>query len=247
MKIFHVDLHVHTVLSPCAELDMGAPDIVGKCIEERIDIIAITDHNAVENAMAVKKAAEGLPLEVIYGVEVQSFEDVHVLCYFSEWGRAKEFQGWIWNYLPPIGNVPEKFGVQLIIDEKNGIIGEVPRFLLQGINKTADEIIAKARYYDGICVLAHVDRDAFSYVSVLGFVPEDLEIGAVEVSRHISRSEALCWKRKVGGRPLIRSSDAHRLDDLKKEYATPVLLEKPTLEEITMAFHGVNGRKILWP
>lgn len=52
---------------------------------------------------------------------------------------------------------------------------------------------------------------------------------------------------KGWGRPLIRSSDAHRLDDLKKEYATPVLLEKPTLEEITMAFHGVNGRKILWP
>lgn len=61
MKIFHMDLHVHTVLSPCAELDMGAPDIVGKCIEERIDIIAITDHNAVENAMAVKKLLRVCP------------------------------------------------------------------------------------------------------------------------------------------------------------------------------------------
>ncbi len=101
MELFHIDLHIHTVLSPCAELDMGAPDIIGRCKEERVDIIAVTDHNSSRNSGAVKKAAEGSGVEVICGLEVQSSEDIHVLCLFPDPGRAallrhgstKAFQG----------------------------------------------------------------------------------------------------------------------------------------------------------
>jgi hypothetical protein len=247
MKVYYMDLHVHTVLSPCAELDMGAPDIVDRCIKEGINIIAITDHNAAKNSLAVKKAASGTGVEVIFGLEVQSVEDVHVLCYFEEWKETAEFETWVWDHLPPVDNIPEKFGMQLIIDERNRIKGQESKFLLQGITKTADEIIHKAKTLGGVCVLAHIDREAFSYMSVLGFLPDDLEVDAVEVSKYLTKAEVLDWKRKVKGRPVIRSSDAHRLSDLKKEHATPVLLESPTLEEIVMAFRGASGRKVLWP
>jgi len=226
---------------------MGAPDIVNRCIEEGINIIAITDHNAAKNSLAVKKAASGTDLEVIFGLEVQSAEDVHVLCYFGEWERAADFEAWVWDHLPPVDNIPEKFGMQLIIDEENRITGQVPKFLLQGITKSADEIIHRAKALGGVCVLAHIDREAFSYMSVLGFVPDDLQIEAVEVSKYLTKTEALDWKRKVKDRTVIRSSDAHRLSDLKKDYTTPVLLETSSLEEIVMAFRGVGGRKILWP
>ena len=31
---YFVDLHVHTVLSPCGELEMGAPEIIAQVIDQ---------------------------------------------------------------------------------------------------------------------------------------------------------------------------------------------------------------------
>ena len=57
-RLFRADLHIHTVLSPCGDLEMGAPDIVARALEERLDIIAVTDHNAADNCPAVIGAAK---------------------------------------------------------------------------------------------------------------------------------------------------------------------------------------------
>ena len=84
MKKFRADLHVHTVLSPCAEVEMIPPLIVQEALEHGIDIIAITDHNASANVAAVQKAALGSSLKVLAGIEVQSREDVHLLCLFEK-------------------------------------------------------------------------------------------------------------------------------------------------------------------
>ena len=54
---FSADLHIHTVLSPCAELDMGPINIVETARELKIDIIGITDHNAAGNVAAVMERA----------------------------------------------------------------------------------------------------------------------------------------------------------------------------------------------
>ena len=59
MKKYRADLHVHTVLSPCAEVEMIPPLIVQKALELTIDLIAITDHNASANVYAVQRAAAG--------------------------------------------------------------------------------------------------------------------------------------------------------------------------------------------
>ena len=55
MKEFRADLHVHTVLSPCAEIEMLPPLIVSEAKVRGIDLIAITDHNASANISAVQK------------------------------------------------------------------------------------------------------------------------------------------------------------------------------------------------
>ncbi|MGZ9235230.1 MAG: PHP domain-containing protein, partial [Anaerolineales bacterium] len=74
MKKFRADLHVHTVLSPCAAVEMIPPLIVQNALEHGIDLIAITDHNASANVRAVQKAAEGTSLTVLPGMEVQTRE-----------------------------------------------------------------------------------------------------------------------------------------------------------------------------
>ena len=41
LKPFWVDLHIHTLLSPCGELEMGAPEIVERAREAGLDVIGI--------------------------------------------------------------------------------------------------------------------------------------------------------------------------------------------------------------
>ena len=57
MKTFRVDLHTHTVLSPCGDLEMSPVNIVKKAKERGIDIIGISDHNSTLHAPLVKELA----------------------------------------------------------------------------------------------------------------------------------------------------------------------------------------------
>ncbi len=247
MRRYRADLHVHTVLSPCAELDMGAFDIVSRCRRERIDIVAVTDHNAAKNCKAVKEAAKESGLEVICGLEVQSSEDIHVICLFPDCDAATAFENWVWSLLPPVKNRPESFGYQLVIDKDNNIIEEVPFLLVQGIDATADETIVQAHKNGGVAVLAHIDRPVYSYVAVLGLIPGNLRVDAVELSGRLTKKEAFLWREKAAGRTIIRSSDAHRLDDIDRGKTTCFLLERPCFEEIAMALRNEAGRRVLWP
>ena len=80
LRTYLAELHVHTVLSPCAEVEMIPPFIVQEAIKKGICLIAITDHNASANVGAVQKAASGTGLTVLPGMELQTREEVHLLC-----------------------------------------------------------------------------------------------------------------------------------------------------------------------
>ena len=55
MRTVLADLHVHTLLSPCAEVEMTPHHIVMRAAEYGIGAVAITDHNASANVPAAKK------------------------------------------------------------------------------------------------------------------------------------------------------------------------------------------------
>src|SRR5512132_3787409 len=112
MKQFRADLHVHTVLSPCAEVEMIPPLIVQQALELEIDLIAITDHNASANVGAVQKAAEGTKLTVLPGMEVQSREDLHLLTIFESTDLLDAWQKEVDQVLPEKLNNPDFFGEQ---------------------------------------------------------------------------------------------------------------------------------------
>lgn len=52
---FKIDLHIHTCLSPCADLTMLPTTIVEYARERDLDGVEICDHNSVENVVAVRK------------------------------------------------------------------------------------------------------------------------------------------------------------------------------------------------
>src|SRR5512133_1166802 len=104
--ILRAELHVHTVLSPCAGVEMIPPVIVERALERGIHCIAITDHNASANAAAVRQAARGSGLHVLPGMELQTREEVHLLCLFDEIDQIEAWQAIVDESIPLLPNNP---------------------------------------------------------------------------------------------------------------------------------------------
>ena len=117
MKRFRADLHIHTCLSPCAELEMNPREIVEAARGKGIDIIAITDHNSAENVEAVRGAALGKGVTVLGGMEVTSSEEVHLLALFAEREQLLRMQDIVYENLPSGENDERLYGRQVIVNE----------------------------------------------------------------------------------------------------------------------------------
>ena len=244
-----VDLHLHSVLSPCADLEMGATEIVGKVRSEGISVIAITDHNHVANFKALRDAADqsGAPLLVLPGMEVQSMEDIHVVVIFPDEDGACEYKDWLWQKMPDIKNREEKFGYQLIIDMHGNIIDQEEVLLIQGAMRSVDEISLKALKMGCVVIMAHMDKPSFSYEAVLGPLPEDFLCDAIELSPVATENSIPAWSAKYSGRTLIRSSDAHKLDQISRHKCSRMKLGGLSFEEVAMALRHENGRGVAYP
>jgi len=250
LKQFNLDLHIHTVLSPCGDLEMGAPDIVAKAMETGIDALAVTDHNIVSNFPAVMGAAKdaGSGILIIPGVEVQTVEDIHIIALFPEYYNALAFQEWLHKGLNDFPNDPDIFGEQLQIDKDNSIIDEFGILLVQGVNYGIDEVIENIRSQEGLTILAHVDRPSFSYISVLGPVPDNLPVDALEISSNVDDSAEEEYCRSYPSRIFTRSSDAHFLSDITIENTTVMLLRELSFREIALAMDPCcRDRRIIRP
>ena len=242
MKRFRVDLHVHTVLSPCAEVAMIPPLIVQQALEQKIDLIAITDHNASANVDAVQKAAEGTGLTVLPGMEVQSREDVHLLTLFETLDALKIWQKEVDGALPEKHNNSDLFGEQFVVDETGAFLHSEPRLLLTSTHFSIDEIIGRVRELGGIVIPAHVERTTYGLLPTLGLIPEQWNLSALEISRRISPEKAVETFPALQKYSLIQNGDVHRLDEFLG--TTFLTLLSPALKEIEMAFKKISGRDV---
>lgn len=55
MSTVAIDLHMHSVLSPCGDMGMTPNNIVGMALLKEVDYIALTDHNTAKNLPALLK------------------------------------------------------------------------------------------------------------------------------------------------------------------------------------------------
>ncbi|ADE56811.1 MAG: PHP domain-containing protein [Aminobacterium colombiense] len=246
LRPYYVDLHIHTVLSPCGELEMGAHDIVSKARQEGIQIIAITDHNSALNVPAITKAAGGSPV-VIPGLEVQTAEDIHIVTLFRDCQVASDYQRWLWERMPGLRNRPEVFGDQLVISEKDDILDEEEILLVQGVGYSVDEVALEAKGRGGLVILAHIDRPSFSYTAVLGPIPSSFPADALEISWRCSSEEVEVFREEYPEWTFIRSSDSHWLRSLCVENCSVLLLAEPTFDEIAKAIRKEDGRCVIGP
>jgi predicted metal-dependent phosphoesterase TrpH len=244
IRPMRADLHVHTCLSPCGESEMTPRNIVRTCLEKKLDIIAICDHNSAENVNAVRKAAEGFELAVLAGIEITSAEEVHVLALFGDEEKVLVMQEYVYQHLLPGDNDENLFGSQVVCNEHDEVKTKVKKLLIGGTAIPVDQLIDRIHSIGGLSIASHIDRESYSLLSQLGMIPDDLKLDALEVSKN--KTVDMIRKEVAGTErfPLVTSSDAHRLEEIGQVSAT-LLLEKPTLDEIRMAFLGLHGRKII--
>ena len=205
MKKFRADLHVHTVLSPCAEVEMIPPLIVQKALALNIDLIAITDHNASANVSAVQRAAAGSNLKVLPGMEVQTREDVHLLCLFESLNELESWQAAVNESLPDTLNRAEFFGEQYVVDEHGEYIHTETRMLLTSTRFSIDDVFEQVNALGGLVIPAHVDRTTYGLFPTLGLLSENWPILGFEISCHTTPEKARATFPAIGNYSLIQN------------------------------------------
>ncbi|MHB1132379.1 MAG: PHP domain-containing protein [Chloroflexota bacterium] len=243
MEPYLADLHVHTVLSPCADDLMLPRSIVAAALRRKLSLLAIADHNSMENAGAVMAAAADTDLRVLAGMEVASREEVHVLTLFPDLASAQEWQEIVYRHLPPLVNNERAFGMQLLVTASNELAGVNQRLLLTATSLTLTEILARVTERGGLAIPAHVDRPSFGLVGQLGFVPSDLEAPALEVSARVDPRRPETLHPSLLGWRLLQSSDAHYLGQIGTG-CTTLCLAEPSFAELRLACLGLQGRTV---
>jgi 3',5'-nucleoside bisphosphate phosphatase len=239
LNTFRAELHVHTVLSPCAGVEMIPPLIVQTALEKGLRLIAITDHNATANIRVVMEAARGSDLTVLAGMELQTREEVHLLCLFDSVEQAVEWQKTVDLHLPERQNKPDFFGEQFVVDATGDFIRSEERLLSTSANIGLEEAAEQVKVLGGLPIPAHIDRQAFGLIANLGLIPPGFEV--LEISRHITPAAARQKYPQIGSTPLIQSGDVHFLEDFLG--GVEFEIETPTIAELHLAFQGQRGRK----
>ena len=242
LRAYHCDLHVHTCLSPCADLEMYPSAVVEKSIAEKLDIIAICDHNASENMQFVLRLAEGKSLTILPGIEITSSEEVHLLALFDTLDDLKKIQDIIYDHLSGT-NREEVFGCQAIVNDLDEVEGFNDKFLLGATKLPLLDIIHLIHSFGGLAIASHIDRESFSIISQLGFIDQDIPLDALEITRQTGIRGARIKYPELARFPFIESSDAHFIKDIGQG-TTTMFLEGGTISELRLAFEHRNGRYI---
>jgi len=233
------DLHIHTCLSPCGELDMTPKRIMEKARELGIDMVAVSDHNSAENLVFAAEAARTRGIAFLPAMEITSSEEAHVLAVFETPADAAAMQEKVYRGLPEGENNERLWGEQVIVNAEDEVMGFNTRLLIGSTGLTLKKIVDEVHALGGLAIASHIDREAFSVLSQLGFVPDDVSFDAFEIVNREKRPGGL-----PRGVPFLCSSDAHRLEDIGKR-TTRFLLESACFAELKMALKGQNGRKCL--
>lgn len=243
VREYLADLHIHTCLSPCADLDNSPRAIIQQSKEKKLDIIGVTDHNSAEHVLIAVTLGREAGIWVLGGIEVSSAEEIHLLALFENAEEALIFQGYVYDHMPDTENDPEVFGYQPVVNEKDEILYFNPRLLIGATDLPIEQLIAKAHRLNGIVIASHVDREAFSLISQLGMIPADLDLDALEISPRMTVAEARTRFGPTLRFPLITASDAHSLREIGTR-TTSFFIEEPSLRELKLALRNEQGRNV---
>lgn len=236
MKEYFYDLHMHSCLSPCGDMDMTPANIVGMAALKGLDVIALTDHNAALNCRAAIKCGEAMGVLVIPGMELSTCEDIHVVCLFATPENAEEFGREVYDALPDVRNRPDIFGEQVIMDENDVPRGSLDKLLINATSIPVDDVRAMARRFGGDAFPAHIDKPSNGIIGVLGAIPPEAGFSSAEVSPNCERGTFLPKHPETAGLNLLSDSDAHylwQINERVNSFTLPELSPQAVIDQIS--------------
>lgn len=244
MNLYRADLHTHTVLSPCGDLEMSPFNIVKRAKEKNLDILGITDHNSTKNCKVLEDFGKKNDLLILKGAEVTSKEEVHCLAFFEKDDELVEFQKYLDEHIQKIKNDVNRFGYQVVVDENENIIEQIEWLLISALDADLNQIEKKVHELNGLFIPAHIDRARYSLLSQLGFVPSDLNVDALELSKFISKDDFLKQNKYLKDYCFIQSSDAHFIENVG-DIETTFQINEKSFQEIRFALKAEKERKVI--
>jgi len=189
-----------------------------------LELVALTDHNSALNAPAWLECARAEGIVPLFGMEMTTAEEVHVLCIFSDPDAALEFGCFLRGQLLPLPYSAETLGDQVVVDKDENVLDMPDYYLGSSLLMGYDEVCLAASEKGALVIPAHIDRPMFGVISQLGFLPEG-PYSAVELVRAPVENSAK-------GYTAITSSDAHHPENVGR---------RPFCLELDSGWKAQNG------
>jgi len=214
-----------------------------RAASQGLDLIAVCDHNSSENTEFVIRAASKVGIRALPGMEIASSEEVHITALFESIENLYKIQHLVYNSLLGRNN-EEIFGCQAIVNELDDVEGFNEKLLIGATTRPLEDWVKEIHSLGGVAIASHIDREAFSIIGQLGFIPPDLRLDALEVSARTGLAGGRREFPELYRMPFITSSDAHFIGDIGKAFTVIRMLDA-SLNELKMAFAGLEGRKVV--
>lgn len=207
MARYFADLHIHSCLSPCGDLASSPRAIARTAREKGLHIAAITDHNTAMNAPAFASACQAEGITALFGMELTTREEVHILTIFPDAATAVEAGKEAYERLDAPKFDPLSYGDQVWVDDNENIEGNLEKLLILGTTDLSmEDVVPWAHNRGGLVIPAHIDRTAFGALGQLGFLP-DAPYDAVECTHPLDPALTGRWT-------VTAASDAHFIEDI---------------------------------
>lgn len=227
---YYYDLHIHSVLSPDADILMTPNNIFNMASLKKLDIIAVTDHNSTKQLLMMEELSHSFDMLFVPGVELSLIEDIHVIVYFKTVSDALHFDEMIDQWRDKTrydGKMSQ--GITNIEDE---IISLYPYDLSKNLSLSLLELKQILKPFHHILVFAHVDRKKHSGLNYLNTTHVD----AVELSKLVNRD--FITNNHLEKYRILYNSDAHDITDINERTDKNKLeLDSLTIEAFFKYFH----------
>lgn len=199
---YHYDLHIHSVLSPCADVLMTPHNIFNMANIKGLDIIAVTDHNSCMQLKICEEISKSYDMLFIPGIEVTVKEDFDVLCYFKTVDDALQFDQLLEPFKLKETYDIDLFGEQEITNIYDEVIDTYPYLLTHSLDISFNKLQEIINDFEHIMIFAHIDRayrSGVKYINQLGGKP------TIEYKHHQLKDIDAVY---------VHNSDAHQIVDI---------------------------------
>jgi len=201
---YYYDLHIHSVLSPCADVLMTPQNIFNMAMLKGLDIISITDHNSLKQIPLCMEIAKSYDMLFIPGVEVTVKEGIDILVYFKHVSDAMAFDQYLETFLEKKQIDLNIYNEQCICDIYDECIDKYPYLLSQKTKLSLEEMMRYFAYIDHVMIYAHIDR-YFDKVKPL-------------IEKYPLNGMAYYKKKIFSDKNLLHHSDAHQITDILERH-----------------------------